>query len=66
MNFRFYCNFPEQSEPSIDAMLDLCEDINVEIRKQAIRVKLNNLRVELYCCSQMIFMIYFEKVEPVV
>lgn len=34
---RFYCNFPEQSEPSIDAMLDLCEDINVEIRKQAIK-----------------------------
>jgi len=34
---RFYLNFPEQSEQSIDAMLDLCEDVSVDIRKQAIK-----------------------------
>lgn len=34
---RFYPHYPEQSDASIDAMLDLCEDLNVEIRKQAIK-----------------------------
>jgi hypothetical protein len=34
---RFYIQYPEQSDQSIDAMLDLCEDLNVEIRKQAIK-----------------------------
>jgi len=34
---RFYANFPDLGEQSINAMLDLCEDINVDIRKQAIK-----------------------------
>ena len=29
--------FPALTEKSIDAMLDLCEDTNVDIRKQAIK-----------------------------
>jgi len=34
---RFFSLFPDLSEQSIDAMLDLCEDGNVDIRKQAIK-----------------------------
>jgi len=34
---RFYAFFPDESDQSINAMLDLCEDINVDIRKQAIK-----------------------------
>lgn len=34
---RFFGLFPSLSEQSIDAMLDLCEDNNVDIRKQAIK-----------------------------
>ena len=36
--FRFYSHFPDLGERSINAMLDLCEDISVVIRKQAIKV----------------------------
>ena len=36
--FRFFSLFPDLSEQSIDAMLDLCEDGNVDIRKQVCRV----------------------------
>ena len=31
---RFFALYPELAEQSIDAMLDLCEDGNVDIRKQ--------------------------------
>ena len=31
---RFFGMFPDFEESSIDAMLDLCEDPNVDIRKQ--------------------------------
>ena len=31
---RFFGMFPTLEEPSIDAILDLCEDPNVDIRKQ--------------------------------
>lgn len=31
---RFFGYFPAQMDQSIDAMLDLCEDSNVDIRKQ--------------------------------
>jgi len=34
---RFFGYFPAQMDQSIDAMLDLCEDSNVDIRKQAIK-----------------------------
>jgi len=34
---RFYSFFPDLSEQSINALLDLCEDISVDIRKQAIK-----------------------------
>jgi len=34
---RFYSQYPDLSDQSINAMLDLCEDISVDIRKQAIR-----------------------------
>lgn len=34
---RFFGLFPSLAEQSIDAMLDLCEDNNVDIRKQAIK-----------------------------
>jgi len=34
---RFFALFPDLAEQSIDAMLDLCEDGNVDIRKQAIK-----------------------------
>jgi len=34
---RFFAQFPDLAEQSIDAMLDLCEDGNVDIRKQAIK-----------------------------
>jgi len=34
---RFFGLFPDLAEQSIDAMLDLCEDTNVDIRKQAIK-----------------------------
>jgi len=34
---RFFALFPSLAEQSIDAMLDLCEDSNVDIRKQAIK-----------------------------
>ena len=35
--FRFYSHFPDLVDKAIDAMLDLCEDPVVDIRKQAIR-----------------------------
>jgi len=34
---RFHHLFPALAEQSIDAMLDLCEDVSVDIRKQAIK-----------------------------
>jgi len=34
---RFFPLFPDLGEQAIDCMLDLCEDINVEVRKQAIK-----------------------------
>ena len=33
---RFFGLFSDLAEQSIDAMLDLCEDTNVDIRKQVI------------------------------
>ncbi len=34
---RFFPHFPDCADQSIDAMLDLCEDPAVDIRKQAIK-----------------------------
>jgi len=34
---RFFTNFPDLNDRSIDAILDLCEDDNVDIRKQAVK-----------------------------
>jgi len=34
---RFFGLFPNLAEQSIDSMLDLCEDVSVDIRKQAIK-----------------------------
>lgn len=34
---RFYTHFPDLADRSIDAILDLCEDENVDIRKQAVK-----------------------------
>ena len=34
---RFFGLFSDLAEQSIDAMLDLCEDTNVDIRKQVIK-----------------------------
>jgi len=34
---RFFTHFPELTDRSIDAILDLCEDENVDIRKQAVK-----------------------------
>ena len=36
--YRFYGHYPDLSDQAINAMLDLCEDRNVDIRKQAIKV----------------------------
>ena len=35
---RFFGLFPTLEESSIDAMLDLCEDPNVDIRKQVSQI----------------------------
>jgi len=34
---RFFTHFPDLTDRSIDAILDLCEDDNVDIRKQAVK-----------------------------
>jgi len=34
---RFFTHFPDLTDKSIDAILDLCEDENVDIRKQAVK-----------------------------
>lgn len=34
---KFFCKFPEHADSAIEALLDLCEDEDVAIRKQAIR-----------------------------
>ena len=36
---RFFTKFPNLANASLDALLDLCEDDDVNIRKQAIKVK---------------------------
>ena len=38
---RFHHLFPALAEQSIDAMLDLCEDVSVDIRKQVRRTVIN-------------------------
>lgn len=35
---RFFTKFPNLANASLDAILDLCEDDDVNIRKQAIKV----------------------------
>jgi len=35
---RFFSNFPSLAVESFEAMIDLCEDTDVNIRKQAIKV----------------------------
>ena len=42
---RFFGMFPALTERSIDAMLDLCEDSNVDIRKQVFVGIFYNLRI---------------------
>ena len=42
---RFFTKFPNLANSSLDALLDLCEDDDVNIRKQAIKV-INRLSTE--------------------
>ena len=47
---RFFTKFPNLANEALDAILDLCEDDDVNIRKQAIKVGLQ-LKTEIgkYC-----------------
>ena len=45
---RFFTKFPNLANDSLDAILDLCEDDDVNIRKQAIKVNVISYLIKRY------------------
>ena len=52
--FRFFPHFPDLCQQSIDAMLDLCEDVNTMIRMQVHSFLFCCFLFKLYCYLQAI------------
>ena len=50
---RFFTKFPNLANSSLDALLDLCEDDDVNIRKQAIKVILYLMRRNMQGCADL-------------